>query len=341
MEATPHRPSTLRIALTWAVMVAVIVGVVVAAFWWTHHQLAAKESAAATTGVVAFSIGSLDFGGFFLGLGLFFYLAAIVTGCFSFSFKRPIWKAAKVKLYFANIVVVVLLALGLGFLCAALLGPVLLKLGLDAWMARLLPVMVMVVAVQIMALWVLIWSPLEKWIVKRRLRVMGVSRAEIDSAALVGLSEPGSGFAKRFGMIEEDLGGLWLTPELLIYRGDGEQFGLAREQLAQMERRADNRSTSVLGGIATSSCTSICRIAASAKSACIRKGNGRWPGNARRWTPWPGRLPNGMPGGRLRTRPRSQGYRNSNRQGAESAKVFRLISRRLCVPGALAVYSVG
>jgi len=231
-------------------MVAFSVCVVVAAFWWTRHHLAAGESAAAPGGGVAFSAGSLRLGGFFLGSGLLFYLVAIVTGCFSFSFKRPVWKAAKVKLYFANIVLIVLLGLGLGFLCAAFGGPVLLRLGLDVQTARLLPVMFMIVVVQMVLLWVLLWSPLEKRIIRKRLRTAGVSRAEVHSAMLVGLSNPGSGFAKRFGMIEEDLGGLWLTPELLIYRGDGEQFGITRGQLVQMERRADHRSTSVLGGIA-------------------------------------------------------------------------------------------
>ena len=56
--------------------------------------------------------------------------------------------------------------------------------------------------------------------------------------------------AKRFAAIEEDMGALWVVPDLLMYRGDSEQFDLTREQLVQMERKADTRSTSVLGGIA-------------------------------------------------------------------------------------------
>ena len=250
MEATTKRPSTLRIALTWMLVVAVIVLFAAVALWWSRHRMPAEEPPDGPPTMIAYAIGSLVFGGIFLWLGLLFYLTAIFTGCFSFSFKRSLWRVAKVKLYFANIIVIVLLALGLGFLCAAFLGPVLVLLGLDAGLARLLPVMVMVVLVQTASLWVLIWSPLERRIIRKRLRAMGVSRAELDSAALVGLSDPASGLARRFGMIEEDLGGLWLTPDLMIYRGDGEQFGVAREQLVQMERRADHRSTSVLGGMA-------------------------------------------------------------------------------------------
>jgi hypothetical protein len=117
-------------------------------------------------------------------------------------------------------------------------------------MASMLPVMAMVVGVQIVQLWVLVWSPLEKHIILKRLAAQGIAPAQLQSAALVGLSNPASGLAKRFAAIEEDMGALWVEPALLMYRGDSEQFDLTRDQLAQMERKADNRSTSVLGGIA-------------------------------------------------------------------------------------------
>jgi hypothetical protein len=46
------------------------------------------------------------------------------------------------------------------------------------------------------------------------------------------------------------MGALWVVPDFLMYRGDSEQFDLTRGQVVQIERKADNRSTSVLGGIA-------------------------------------------------------------------------------------------
>lgn len=103
---------------------------------------------------------------------------------------------------------------------------------------------------QIVELWVLIWTPVENQIINNRLKVMGITPEQLQSAMRVGLSNPASGYAKRFGRIEEDIGGLWISPELLIYRGDGEQFDLRRDQIAGIERKADNRSTSVLAGIA-------------------------------------------------------------------------------------------
>ncbi|MGA9452743.1 MAG: hypothetical protein WBW41_15525 [Verrucomicrobiia bacterium] len=250
MEPTNQRPSKLRIVLTWLLMVVAIVILAMLAFWWNHRPMPAQETAEEPAGAIVHSIFFLCVGGFFLVLGVGSYLTVIFSDCFTFNFRQPVWGAVKTRKFIANIIVTVLLALGAGFVLAALLAPVLTALGLDPGMANLLPVLVMVVGVQIVQLWVLVWSPVEKRIITKRLAALGITPAQWQSAALVGLSNPASGLAKRFGAIEEDVGALWVEPELLMYRGDNEQFDLAREQLAQMERKADNRSTSVLGGIA-------------------------------------------------------------------------------------------
>jgi len=251
MEPTNKPPSKLRIILMWLLMVGVILFWAVFWFWRNHNNATPPEEAVEEpAGVVVHSVIALVVGGFFLVAGLMGYLAAVFTGCFTFNYSRPVWNAVKAKKFIANIVVTVAFALGAGFLLGAFLGPVLRMLGLDAGMANLLPVMFMVVGVQVVQLWLLMWSPLEKHIITKRLVALGVNPAQLQSAALVGLSNPASGFAKRFGAIKEDMGALWVGPEQLIYWGDGEQFGVTREQLVQMERKADNRSTSVLGGIA-------------------------------------------------------------------------------------------
>jgi hypothetical protein len=250
MEATNQRPSKSRIVLTWLLMVVAIVFFVAIAFWWNHRPAPAETLAEEPAGVIVHSVFYLFVGGFFLVAGVMSYLAVIFTGCFTFSYNQPVWDSVKTRKFIANIIVTVLLALGTGFMLAAFLGPVLTLLGLDAGTANMLPVMLMVVGIQIVQLWVLVWSPLEKRIITKRLAALGITPAQLQSAALIGLSNPASGMAKRFGAIEEDLGALWIEPGLLMYRGDREQFDLTREQLARMERKADHRSTSVLGGIA-------------------------------------------------------------------------------------------
>jgi len=250
MTPTDQGPSKLRIVLTWLLMVTAIVVLAVLAFWWNHRPTPAVEEAVEPSGLIAHSIFFLFVGGFFLVAGVAAYLAIIFTGCFTFDYRQPVWTSVKTKQFLANIVVIVAVALGLGFVLAAFLAPVLTAAGLDAGMANLLPVMVMVIGVQIVQLWVLIWSPVERHIITRRLAAQGITPGQLQSATLVGLSNPASGLAKRFAAIEEDMGALWIGPDLLMYRGDSEQFDLTRQQLAQMERKADTRSTSVLGGIA-------------------------------------------------------------------------------------------
>jgi hypothetical protein len=223
MEPTSQRPSTLSVVLLWLFVAVVTVSWVVFWWWWNHNRLPAEGMARA--------FGTLAFGGLFLGLGAVGYWLAIITGAFSPSYKHPVWPAVKVQLIFASIVELVLLAVGAGLILAAFLEWLLVKLGLKAGLAaHLLPVMAMIVAVPILCLWVLVWAPLERRIIWKRLKAMGVTRVQLQSAVLVGLSNPASGLDKRFGRVE-----------VLIYHGDGEQFGIGREQLAQLERRMGQR----------------------------------------------------------------------------------------------------
>src|ERR1035438_2775303 len=145
METTNKRPSKLRVILMWLLMVGVILFWVVFWIWRNHERMPAEEP----VGPIVHSIFSLVVGVFFLVLGVMSYLITIFTGCLTFSYQNPVWKTAKTKLFFANIIVPVLLALGLGFMCSAFVGPVLVILGLDAGLANLLPVMLMIGAVQI------------------------------------------------------------------------------------------------------------------------------------------------------------------------------------------------
>jgi hypothetical protein len=240
-----HAPSKVRIILMWLLMAGVILFWVVFWLWHNHGREPSDESAPP----VLASVVSLFFGGFFLAGGVAVYLAAVFSGCFSFSYQRPVWHGAKVRKYFLNIIVTVLLGLGLGFILAAFARPVLAMTGLDPGVAAMLPVMGMLGCIQMAQLWVLIWSPMERRLIVNRLAALGIQPAQLQGAFLVGLSDPASGFTKRFASIEEDVGALWVGPEQLNYWGDSEQFSIQREQIVQIERRADNRSTTMLAGI--------------------------------------------------------------------------------------------
>lgn len=234
----------------WLLMAGSIVFWLGIAFWVfrRHEQPEAMPEEPAET--IGHSLVTLFIGGFFLVCGAGLYLATIFTGCFTFNVQRPAWVAAKRKLYFANIIVPLLLSLGLGFMLSAFITPVLAALGLEQSLAFMLPVMAMVALTQVVELWVLIWMPVETYIIRKRLATMGISPEQIQTATLVGWSNPASTYAKRFGRIEEDVGALWITPDRLIYRGDVEPLDLSRDQVTAIEQKADKGSTSVLAGMA-------------------------------------------------------------------------------------------
>lgn len=250
MEPTAKGIPRTRIILTWLFMVGMIVFFIAFFFLWQRWNTPAPpEDELEKHHLLLHVVFFLFAGGFFLVAGVIAYLGVIFTGCLTFDYRRPVWNAVKTKQYFANIIVTVALGLGAGFILSAFLYPVLSGAGLDQGLANMLPIIVALVVLQIMQLWVLIWSPVEKRIITKRLAALGITPAHLQGATLVGLSNPASGITKRFAAIEEDLGGLWLTPDCLMFRGDVEQFDLRRDQIVQIERKADNRSTTVLAGI--------------------------------------------------------------------------------------------
>jgi hypothetical protein len=86
--------------------------------------------------------------------------------------------------------------------------------------------------------------------ITKRLLAQNITPAQLNSAVLVGISDPTRSSFRKFGAIEEDIGAMWIGPDQLVYWGDNERFSIAREQLAQMERKSDTGSTTMLVGIA-------------------------------------------------------------------------------------------
>ncbi len=190
-------------------------------------------------------------GGFFLSAGVVAYVVALLTQCLTFNFTTPVWPTLKTKAWFANLFVLLGVGLGVGFLAAAFLTPVLSARGVSPELSGFLPVIGGVAVVQIMFVWFLMWAPLEKRIIDRRLLAMGLTPMQLQTGTYVGLSNPEvRSVGKRFCAIEEDIGMLWVTPDSLIYYGDGEQMNIPRELLVSVERQVDGRSTTALSGTA-------------------------------------------------------------------------------------------
>jgi hypothetical protein len=244
--------SKSRVALTWIMMVGLIFAISTFFFFFGHNSVAPppEETGTPAANPVVHAVVFLFFGIVGLVAGVAGYFIVIGTVCFTFDYSRPVWDTVKVKQFIFNIIVVVAFGSGLGMMVAAVLAPVLTGMGLQGTQADLFPVLAVLIVIQLMQLWVLVWSPVEKRLIVKRLGALGITPEQLQGATLVGLSDPASGITRRFGAIEEDMGALWVAPDRLAFRGDREQFDLTREQIAQVERRADNRSATVLAGIA-------------------------------------------------------------------------------------------
>jgi hypothetical protein len=248
MQQTKKPVSKLLVGLMWLILAGNAV------FWcgfWVWHYRSDAPAPADEPGVALFrAIGMIIIGGLFLAAGVVSYIAVLLSNCLTFSFNEPVWRAFKPKLFLANIVVPLLVALGIGFIISAFATPILLGLGIAPGVAGLLPVLGMVALLQISQMWIQVWAPLDRRFIRKRLKAQGLSDAQLQSAILVGLSDPRRSSFKKFGGIEEDVGALWIAPEQLVYYGDIERFSITRDQLVQIERRSDAGSATILSGLA-------------------------------------------------------------------------------------------
>jgi hypothetical protein len=248
MQQSSKPVSRVKVAVMWVILLGNLL--FWCGFWLWHHRSDGPPPAADAGEGLFRAIGMIVLGGFFLVVGMGGYLAVFFSNCLTFNFNQPVWNNFRGKLFVANIFVPLLCALGLGFGLSAFLTPVLLALGLSSGIASLLPVLAMVALLQIAQMWVQIWAPLEKRIICKRLMAQGVTDDQLQTAILVGLSDPTRSSFKKFGGVEDDIGALWVSPERLVYFGDNEQFALTRDELTQVERRADAGSATILDGLA-------------------------------------------------------------------------------------------
>ncbi len=186
-------------------------------------------------------------GGIFIALGVSSYLVVLFTRGFTFDFNRPVWNAVKKRMFLANIVVPLLFGIGVAVALGGVLNP---------WLAAsggsvTVPLVGTIIVVQFSQVFILIWSPLEKAIITGRMTALGITPEQMSGGSYIGISNPAvTSSRKRIWCIEEDVGMLWFTPQQMVYWGDQECFSISREQLAQIERKSDAKSTTALTGTA-------------------------------------------------------------------------------------------
>jgi hypothetical protein len=246
MQTVKKPVSKLRVVLTWVLFLGVTIGAILLVTWRDHESMAPSEP---TTEEPAKAMAMAIIGGLFLVGGLAAYFILLATNLFTSNFQRPIWGEAKGKLYVANIVVLTGVALGIGFCFSPFTTPFLARHGVSDRFAFMLPVMAVLVLLQVVRVFVLVWAPVEKRLISKRLQACGITPAQLETALFVGISDPTVSSFKKFAQVEDDLGALWFGPDQLVYCGDKQRFSVLRQQLTQIERRADTGGTTMLGGV--------------------------------------------------------------------------------------------
>ncbi len=237
--------SVWKTALAWLTILAVTFGML--AFWLWPESGRHSDVPAQGPGfsIFLFVIGALSV---FTGVAAYFVILA--TNCFRADFSKPMWNDMKTRIYVANIFVPLMVMMGIGFMLSVFLTPMLRNHGVSESMAQLLPMMGCIGLMQIVLVWFVIWAPLEKSLIEKRLTARGLSAEQMRTGIYVGLSNPDKSSLKKFTCIEEDMGMLWFDPDQLIYWGDAEAFSLQRDDVLEVERQVDAASTTALSGTA-------------------------------------------------------------------------------------------
>lgn len=193
-------------------------------------------------------IGGVVLGGLALVVAAALYGVATLTHCLTFDYSKPVWRSFRRRFVLAHLLLQVLLTFAAAFLFSAMVTVVAAMLGanLDSWFVGLL---LAAVVVLILSHTVNVWVPLDRSLLVKILTARGVAPAEIAGATYVGLSDP-SRSSWRKGVIEDDIGGLWLGTGALIYRGDGESFYVPRGDIVAVERDVDPANVAAVTGAA-------------------------------------------------------------------------------------------
>ena len=140
-----------------------------------------------------------------------------------------------------------LLLLGIGSLATVLFGAILVIIGVPLKAAILIPFFCVLVPGQFFLAFFNIWAPIEKTLIRKRLSAIGVSPERMDEGFCAGISDPAlSSFGK--GLIEDDVGMMWLDSDAIVYCGDAKHLEIKRSQLLHIERKVDKGSMAAYSG---------------------------------------------------------------------------------------------
>jgi hypothetical protein len=246
-QLSPFRKMLGILLILVVMIVSLFVGLMAAGGPFWRDSVRSSNLGHVGRSAIGFSLvtGLLSIAALLAGVAL--YAVVVVTRMFIFDLRRPVWPSVKVRWFLANILVPLPIMLGVSGLVAAIGSPLLVSLGMAYGTAFLVLILVPLILLQLFSIWFRIWTPLVSRLIRGRLRALGVEPVRIDRGILLGISDP-SFTSMGKGLIEDDVGMLWIEPDELVYEGDNDQFRIRREQCLSIERVADAAATSAYFG---------------------------------------------------------------------------------------------
>ena len=246
-EQTAKKMSPIKRIVIFALFIIWTSGIAVFFYWLAVSQTPPPDPRQTAPETINMVLDFLFLGILSLAAAATAYFITFATQCFTFNYNKPIWKALRVRFYIANIIILVFTVLALGLCSAAVLTPILTAAGLSFAIALGIPFLGMFVISHLVLLYVSIWTPIQKAAVKKRMAAFGISQQNMQWGIHIGISDPAKSSLKKL-IIEEDIGMLWIKPDMIVYRGDADGFIVRRGLLAQIERLTDSNSPAALVG---------------------------------------------------------------------------------------------
>jgi hypothetical protein len=121
-------------------------------------------------------------------------------------------------------------------------------LGFSSVVGIAVPLCAVLIPGQFFLAWFNLWAPVEKSLIRRRLKAQGITDSQLDSGLYAWVSDPTRSSLRKFTVVEDDVGMLWFGPDSLAYRGDADGWDIPRSAVIGMVRKVDKGSMSAYAG---------------------------------------------------------------------------------------------
>jgi hypothetical protein len=171
----------------------------------------------------------------------------ILTRAFTFDFRRPFFARYRMKGWSCKLVAEGLFEFAFAFVCAPTIMALMSRVTVPDILhpfALMAPLLIGIIGFS----WFQLMAPVERNLIGDRLRALGITPDQSRTGWLMGISNPDRNSFKKFPLVEEDMGMLWISPSHISYRGDTTAWDFTRDEVLDVERRADAGGVSAYFG---------------------------------------------------------------------------------------------